>query len=507
VNTVLRGAVLLLAALAVAACHGGSSGSTVTVPSVVGQTESAAEAAVTGLGLSISALTQQSSTTVASGLVIAENPAAGTSVLPGSSVALEISTGPSTFTVGGTLIGLAPNASVHVLNGSDNYPVAANGTFTLPTAVAAAHNYAVTVGTPTSAQACAVQNGSGTVTSGNVTSVVVYCTYSVTNASLDSTYVSAGLALDYLSMGTNVPYDYDSSDALNGQGAISSAYALNSAGSILSNQSSTRTYTVTTGDALPSYADSTGGLGGIEGINGDAIVSLEGSSSGEQPSLYAAVRPNASANTASFPSTVTAVLLGVAANGSSVIASEGTLTLGNGVAFGTLATNQAGTVGSNTLLAIPYAVANGVISFGNYTGAVGADGNLTVLADLTSGNQPGVGVLLTQGTGITAATLDGIYSVIGYGGNTTVTPRGEIITLYAYGNGTYSLASIANAGGTVTTSTQGSGTYNVTETGMLTLSPSSGNPVTGALSADGNTLVLADISAGDAPQIYVGVRQ
>ena len=80
---------------------------------------------------------------------------------------------------------------MHVLNGADSLPVSANGSFTLPTAVVSGGTYSVTVGTPTSAQTCAVQNASGTIASANVTNVVVYCTYNVSAATLHSTYTTA----------------------------------------------------------------------------------------------------------------------------------------------------------------------------------------------------------------------------------------------------------------------------------------------------------------------------
>lgn len=65
----------------------------VAVPNVVGQTEAAAAAAITGAGLSVGTVTQQSSNMVASGSVIGQNPAAGTSVTGGSQVSLVVSSG------------------------------------------------------------------------------------------------------------------------------------------------------------------------------------------------------------------------------------------------------------------------------------------------------------------------------------------------------------------------------------------------------------------------------
>jgi hypothetical protein len=66
----------------------------VSVPNVVGDTQAAAATAITGAGLIVGTVTTASSSTVASGNVISESPAAGTSVSPGSAVNLVVSTGP-----------------------------------------------------------------------------------------------------------------------------------------------------------------------------------------------------------------------------------------------------------------------------------------------------------------------------------------------------------------------------------------------------------------------------
>src|SRR5205807_2697546 len=72
---------------------GGTPPPTVPVPNVVGQTQAAATSAITSAGLTVGTVTQQSSTTVASGNVIGESPAAGTSVAKGSAVNLVVSSG------------------------------------------------------------------------------------------------------------------------------------------------------------------------------------------------------------------------------------------------------------------------------------------------------------------------------------------------------------------------------------------------------------------------------
>jgi len=70
--------------------------STVAVPNVVGQTQAAAVRAITGAGLVAGTVTQQASSTVASGEVLSESPAGGTNVAGGSTVNLVVSSGSST---------------------------------------------------------------------------------------------------------------------------------------------------------------------------------------------------------------------------------------------------------------------------------------------------------------------------------------------------------------------------------------------------------------------------
>lgn len=108
-------------------------------------------------------------------------------------------------TVGGTVTGLASGSFLLLANGSDTVTVSANGAFKFPTAQAQGAAYSVTVGAQPSSppQQCTVSNGSGTVGSGNVTSVAVDCKrlYTVSTAvdpassgtlSCASTQVAAG---------------------------------------------------------------------------------------------------------------------------------------------------------------------------------------------------------------------------------------------------------------------------------------------------------------------------
>lgn len=88
------------------------------------------------------------------------------------------------FTVGGTVSGLAGSGLVLQNNGANDLSIAADGTFSFTARVANGGAYAVTVNTQPSgpSQTCTVANGSGTVSGSDVTHVNVVCstnTYAV----------------------------------------------------------------------------------------------------------------------------------------------------------------------------------------------------------------------------------------------------------------------------------------------------------------------------------------
>jgi beta-lactam-binding protein with PASTA domain len=86
-----------------------STGPSVTVPNVVNQTQAAATALINAAGLGVGSVTMQGSTTVASGLVISQNPAAGTSTTVGMAVALVVSSGPPVANALPVLIDAGPS--------------------------------------------------------------------------------------------------------------------------------------------------------------------------------------------------------------------------------------------------------------------------------------------------------------------------------------------------------------------------------------------------------------
>jgi large repetitive protein len=94
-----------------------------------------------------------------------------------SSVAVVCAEGSTSFTVGGSVTGLTGSGLILRNNGAEDLPISADGEFIFPTPVATGAAYAVTVAqSPTNpAQTCSIENGSGVMGSGDVTSVRVIC--------------------------------------------------------------------------------------------------------------------------------------------------------------------------------------------------------------------------------------------------------------------------------------------------------------------------------------------
>jgi 6-phosphogluconolactonase len=122
----------------------------------------------------------------------------------------------ATYTVGGTVTGLAGSGLVLRDNGGDDLPVAASGAFTFATSLANGAAYAVTASAPPTnpSQTCVIANGSGSVAAANVTTVAVNCTTNTYTLSVTvSGLTGAGLVLgdnraDHLSVGGNGSYTF-----------------------------------------------------------------------------------------------------------------------------------------------------------------------------------------------------------------------------------------------------------------------------------------------------------
>jgi 6-phosphogluconolactonase (cycloisomerase 2 family) len=190
-----------------AACGGGGGGGSPPPPPPPPVTTYTVSAAVTGLagsGLTLldnggdsKAVTANGSVTFATALASAAPYAVTVGTQPttpsqtctvtngsGSIAAANISNvavncATKTFAVGGTVSGLTGSGLLLANNGADGLTVTGSA-FTFATAVASGTAYAVTVATqPTNpAQNCTVNSGTGTVTTANISNIVVTCAVS-----------------------------------------------------------------------------------------------------------------------------------------------------------------------------------------------------------------------------------------------------------------------------------------------------------------------------------------
>ena len=195
-------------AICLTACGGGGGGSTTSPPPPATYTIGGSVAGLSGSGLvlqnngsnnlsvSANSPTFTFPTAVASGtsynvkvFTQPSNPSQNCSVVNGSGTAngnvtnVQISCATvvtPTFTIGGTVSGLSGGGLVLQDNGGDSLTIAANGSFTFATALAAGSTYNVSVLTNPPSQTCTVSNGSATANA-NVTSVQVTCSTVVVN--------------------------------------------------------------------------------------------------------------------------------------------------------------------------------------------------------------------------------------------------------------------------------------------------------------------------------------
>jgi beta-lactam-binding protein with PASTA domain len=494
----------------------------VSVPNVVGDTQAAAGTAITGAGLTVGTVTQAASATVASGEVISENPAAGASAASGSAVALVVSTGPQTgpqtYTIGGTVIGLKNTGTVHVLNGNDNDAISANGSFTLPTAVASGAAFTVSVGALPTGQVCAVQNGSGTVANANVTNVLVYCTYTQSVATLNGSYDGAGYNINIDTDLLGIGNSFDGA----GNEGNTATFIQNVGGTVTTgtnSSSSAGPYTVVTTNAIPVLTDNGNNVGAIAGADSDEFFWLAdaiAADGGGLPALAVWVNP---LQNGTFAALAGNWFVAGLEQGSDPSDFEGVLTFG---ADGSLSGTSTGLDVNGVVSANPQSGPAGtltVTSSGQFSdgasqlGYFSANGEFLVATRTSSGEPTGLTVAVKEGTGVTLATLNGVYTVGSLAFNTATTGDGEVYTYFFDGAGNWSANYIENDNGTFAAESGISGTYSVTSTGVLTLTNSgtgeSGNVHTGGVSADGNIIVAANLTGGgaEAPRIYVGFRQ
>ncbi len=189
----------------------------------------------------------------------------------------------------------------------------------------------------------------------------------------------------------------------------------------------------------------------------------------------------------------------------------GTMTFdGAGNYTGTETVNSGGTIAADQSISGTYSAASsGSVTLSPLSGNVSADGNTLVLANMTSGEPPSMTVAIKEGgTTFSAASLQGSFTMASLNNSgSSGLGSGGLLTLTFDGAGNFTGSESENDGGTVTSNLAASGTYSVTTSGSVTLTSSGGSALTGQISADGDTMVLGDLTSGDAPSLYVAIKQ
>ena len=85
---------------------------------------------------------------------------------------------PVTYSIGGSITGMGSGTQLVLSNnGSDSLTVNANGTFSFTNKIASQATYQVTIKTQPTGQVCALNNGSGTVATSDVSNLAITCVY------------------------------------------------------------------------------------------------------------------------------------------------------------------------------------------------------------------------------------------------------------------------------------------------------------------------------------------
>ena len=172
---------------------------------------------------------------------------------------------------------------------------------------------------------------------------------------------------------------------------------------------------------------------------------------------------------------------------------------------GSYVLNSAGVISSGSISGSYTAAVGGALTVHGYSGAVSADGN-TILSANGDSYASSFDVEIKQGqTNFTNADFSGIYQVVSVSSQ-QYDDSVSSLTLTADGAGSYSGTLVQNNAGVITNDAV-SGTYSVAADGALTMTPASGSPLSGGISADGKTVVLSQLTAGQPSAFAVGIKQ
>ena len=422
---------------------------------------------------------------------------------------------PASLTIGGRVVGLASPGTLRILNGSDSLQISANGSFTLPTPVASGGGYAVSTGLSPAGQSCAVLpgTGAGVVAAANITDVIVYCTHTVSVATLNGSYASASLNINQNKdqLGSGISFD-----GAGNWGAAGTAI-INTAGTITTStlgSANASPYSVVTTNAIPVLTTGGNNIGAIAGADADEFFWLANIGVGQFPALAVWVNPLQNGTVASLAGDWCLVNLNAGSTPADPNGAQGFLTINaDGSSSGTFTVLDATGVVTTVPLSAP-AGSTTLTSggqFGGGSGSVGyvsANGEFLFSTEIGPNAPTGLQLGVKLGANVTPATLNGVYAVGSLAYDAENIGDGRVYTMIFDGAGNWSAAIIDNNSGSLSSDTL-SGTYAVTSSGVVTLSQSNGNVHFGAISADGNILLAANLTAGgaEAPRLFLGFRQ
>jgi len=108
-----------------------------------------------------------------------------------------------TYSLGGTVTGLASGSQFVLANGADSFTVSSNGTFTFPQALTANGAYAITTATQPIGAVCTVSNSNGSGVTANVSNIRVACSTNTFTVSGTTSGLAAGQQVTLQNNGAN----------------------------------------------------------------------------------------------------------------------------------------------------------------------------------------------------------------------------------------------------------------------------------------------------------------
>ena len=390
-----------------------------------------------------------------------------------------------TYTIGGTVSGLAAGQQVTLYNnGANPTNVTADGAFTFSTPVAVNGSYAVTVGTQPTGQTCTVSHGSGAGVTANVTNVTVTCSA--------LTYTIGG-TVSGLAAGQQVTLRNNGANAMNvtanGAFTFSTPVAVNGAYAVtVGTQPTGQTCTVSNGSGAGVTANVTNVTVTCSALTYTIGGTVSGLAAGQQVTLF---------NNGANPTTVTA-------DGAFTFSTPVTYNSAFAVTVGTQPTGQTCTVSNGSGAGVTANVTNVTVTCSALTYTIGG-----TVSGLAAGQQV---TLRNNGANAMNVTANGAFTFstpVTYNGAYAVTvstqPTGQTCTV-SNGSGAGITANVTNVTVTcsVLTYTIGGTVSGLAAGQQVTLFNNGANPTT--VTADGAFTFSTPVTYNGAYAVTVGTQ-